>query len=109
MTLTGDPIKKDHEESPTSDLAEETGSDSSTHSSRHSPFIPVELSSSVSLMEDSRSVEKVQYGNGPKYYTNSHNTPMKDKHHYSVPYDPQVEEGKTKKNGRGEDHTFVKI
>lgn len=87
MTLT-DPVKKKHEESPTSDLAEDTASDSSIQSSRHSPIVPVESPPAVTAMEEPRSIEKMQSTNGSKYYTNP--ASVKEKHHYSVPYDPQV-------------------
>ncbi|KAK6621170.1 hypothetical protein RUM43_011476 [Polyplax serrata] len=88
LTLT-DPVKKKHEESPTSDLSEDTGSDPSIHSSRQSPIcVRAESPPTVAVMEETRTGDKIQSSNGPKYYTNP--TPVKEKHHYSVPYDPQL-------------------
>lgn len=84
-----EPVKKaKHEESPTSDLAEESGSDSSTQSSRHSPVVSVESPPNVAVMEETRSLEKFTSNNTTKHYNTS--TASKEKHHYSVPYDPQV-------------------
>ncbi|KAL0266758.1 UNVERIFIED_CONTAM: hypothetical protein PYX00_009210 [Menopon gallinae] len=86
LTLPETVKKVKHEESPTSDLAEETGSDSSTQSSRHSPAVPVESPTPVAMMEDSRPLEKFASNNSSKQYI----TATKEKHHYSVPYDPQL-------------------
>jgi len=74
-----------NEESPTSDLTEETESEASTthsHSSRASPQSP------PAVLMDGPSVSMVEETRTEKYAARQYSG--KDKHHYSVPYDPQV-------------------